>query len=499
MKKDKSYELYQLIQSLTPAEKKFIRRQLSKYDLEQTKELLLFDLFNIGKEPEDDELKKGYIQKKYSPEYLPADKNKLYEAVLEGLSDLNAAYSNEIKANEGLQKAIVLYEKKLFEQCHKQILKVKKQAYLFELWGLYISLLHLEQRCHGVMFQFDLADAVMQEEFHVFGKQQLLNQYASIHYESISLRVKIGKARSGDQLANFDLLIEKLYKLEKSDDFYPQFNRLETFCNYYFVKDELQQEMKFNADLISLMQKNPWYIDDNPLNYIAVRTRLLGIQRRISSELFWGELPVYRQLPKQLSKQKQTAEVNVFIFSHNLELDQLLLEKNWDKAFQLIEPMERGIAKYSEQIDSNWLISAVFRFAYASIFSSNFEKALDYILKVLNEFPASIRPDMNKVALLLQILIHFELGNYRLLSSLIANTKYQLRKNEQLFGCENLILGFFGRISKNKDDNSGANLQYQEFITNLKKLKQDTFEKKIFEIFDFEYWASKKLDMLKSD
>jgi hypothetical protein len=226
---------------------------------------------------------------------------------------------------------------------------------------------------------------------------------------------------------------------------------------------------------------------------------LLGIQRRISSELFWGELPVYRQLPKQLSKQKQTAEVNVFIFSHNLELDQLLLEKNWDKAFQLIEPMERGIAKYSEQIDSNWLISAVFRFAYASIFSSNFEKALDYILKVLNEFPASIRPDMNKVALLLQILIHFELGNYRLLSSLIANTKYQLRKNEQLFGCENLILGFFGRISKNKDDNSGANLQYQEFITNLKKLKQDTFEKKIFEIFDFEYWASKKLDMLKSD
>jgi hypothetical protein len=100
---------------------------------------------------------------------------------------------------------------------------------------------------------------------------------------------------------------------------------------------------------------------------------------------------------------------------------------------------------------------------------------------------------------LLQILIHFELGNYRLLSSLIANTKYQLRKNEQLFGCENLILSFFGRISKNKDDNSGANLQYQEFITNLKKLKQDTFEKKIFEIFDFEYWASKKLDMLLND
>jgi hypothetical protein len=90
--KDKSYELYQLIQSLTPSEKKFIRRQLSKYDLENTKELLLFDLFNVSAEPEDNELKKAYLQKKYSPEYLSADKNKLYEAVLEGLSALKSEY-----------------------------------------------------------------------------------------------------------------------------------------------------------------------------------------------------------------------------------------------------------------------------------------------------------------------------------------------------------------------------------------------------------------------
>jgi hypothetical protein len=496
MKKDKSYELYQLVQSLTPSEKKFIRRQLSKYELEQTKELLLFDLFNQQTEPADKELKIAYQQKKYSPEYLSADKNKLYEAVLEGLSDLNAAYSNEISANDGLQKAIVLYEKKLFEQCIKQIQKVKKQAYIFELWGLYISLLHLEQRCHRVLFQFDLAECLMQEEIEIFGKQQLLNQYASIHYESISFRVKIGKARSGEQVTDFEKLIEQLTKLEKSDDFYPQFNRLESFCNYYFVKDELQSEMSANSELISLMQNNPWYIEDNPLNYIAVRTRLLGIQRRLSPELFWESLPSFRLLPKQLSKQKQTAEVNVFIFSHTFELDQLLLEKNWNRAFQLIEPVEKGIEKYREQIDANWLVSAVFRFAYASIFSANYERALDYILKLLNDFPATLRPDLNKVGLLLQILLHYELGNYRLLPSLIANAKYHLKKNDQLYGCENLLLAFFGKVARNKNEKSNLIQQYVDLLTKLQKLRQDSFEKKIFEIFDFEYWVEHKISML---
>jgi hypothetical protein len=336
----------------------------------------------------------------------------------------------------------------------------------------------------------------MQEEIEIFGKQQLLNQYASIHYESISFRVKIGKARSGEQVTDFEKLIEQLTKLEKSDDFYPQFNRLESFCNYYFVKDELQSEMSANSELISLMQNNPWYIEDNPLNYIAVRTRLLGIQRRLSPELFWESLPSFRLLPKQLSKQKQTAEVNVFIFSHTFELDQLLLEKNWNRAFQLIEPVEKGIEKYREQIDANWLVSAVFRFAYASIFSANYERALDYILKLLNDFPATLRPDLNKVGLLLQILLHYELGNYRLLPSLIANAKYHLKKNDQLYGCENLLLAFFGKVARNKNEKSNLIQQYVDLLTKLQKLRQDSFEKKIFEIFDFEYWVEHKISML---
>jgi hypothetical protein len=161
--------------------------------------------------------------------------------------------------------------------------------------------------------------------------------------------------------------------------------------------------------------------------------------------------------------------------------------------------MEKGISKYREQIDFNWLSSAIFRFAYASIFSANFDRALDYILKLLNEIPNTIRPDLNKVGLLLQILIHYELGNYRLIPSLIANAKYHLKKNEQLFNSENLLLSFFTKITKQKSEKTEIKALYSELVVNLQKLKVDAFEKKIFEIFDFEYWAQRKLDYLDSN
>jgi hypothetical protein len=488
MKKDKAYELHHLIQSLIASEKKYIRRQLIKYEGETTKDLLLFDLLNHEREPETEALKKAYENKGYQSDYLSADKNKLYEEILSGLSELNADYSNEIKANESLQKAIVLYEKKLFEQCLKQLTKAKKMAETYELWGLMISLLHLEQRCHRVRFDFEKAKEAMGAESAVFERQQLLNTFAEIHYESISLRVKYSKARSNEQLTAFDNLVQRLESIGKGNDFYTEFNRLETLCNYFYVKDDLEQDMRSNSSLNELMQAHKWYIEDNPLNYIAVRTRLLGIQRRLSPQLFWKELPNYRSLPKQVQKQKQAAEINVFIFSNNFELDQLLLENRWQEAFELIEPMEKGIEKYREQIDGNWLYSAVYRFACTSLFSANYNKSLDYIHKALNDFPESLRPDLYNAALMLQIIVHYEICNYKLIPSLVSNARYNFKKSNRLYRTETLMLNTLKRLSDFKKEPVATEKLFKELRVKLLKFRNDDFEKKAFSVFDFLEW-----------
>lgn len=492
MKKNKTYELYQLIGSLSAAEKKFIRRSLQKYDTEHNKALVLFDNFNTSYQPEDKDLEKSYAAKKYNFKYLSADKNKLYEDILFALAIHSDEYSNEVRTNNALQKAIVLYEKKLFEQCLKQIIKSKKQADEFELWGLLISLLHLEQRCFRVLFDFDSAEAAMLEEKTVFNKQDRLNRFANFHYKSIALRIRFSKARSGEQIEAFNGLISELEKLGKGPDFYTEFNCLETYCNYYYVKDDLLNEMRSNQELSSLMQQYPWYIEDNPLNYIAIRTRLLGIQRRTDSEIFWKELPLFRQLPIAINKQKLAATVNVFIFSYNYELDQLLLEKRWTEAFALIEPMENGIQKFRAQIDSNWLYAAYFRFTAAAVYSANYQSALDFILELFEAFPASLRPDLYKVSLLLQIVVHYELGNFRLIPSLVSNARYYLKKEAQLFGTEKILLSTIKKLSDTKLTDYEKSVTFEKLTLELSKLRINNFEKKIFEAFDFLLWAERK-------
>jgi hypothetical protein len=406
--------------------------------------------------------------------------------------DLNLSYSGEIEATEGLQKAIVLYEKKLFEQCLKQLYKTKKMAETFELWGLLISLLHLEQRCYRVLFDFEKLAPTMEQELSAFKLQQLSNQFALLHYESISLRVKYAKARSSEQIEAFENLITRLEELEIQPYFYTEFHRLEARCNYYYVKDDLENEMLANGSLIELMQRYEWYVADNPLNYIAVRTRLLGIQRRISPQIFWQELDAYRQLSKQVQKQKQAAEVNLFIFSHNFQLDQYLLEKRWKEAFELIPSVEKGTEKYRELIDVNWLYSVAYRFAAAAFFSKNYKQSLDYILKILNEYAATLRPDLYKATLFLQIMVHYEMGNYKLIPSLVSNARYHIKKDNQLFKTEALMLTTLKRLSRIKKGSETERKIFNDLKIKLLKFKNDAFEKKLFEVVDFLEWAEDK-------
>ena len=53
---------------------------------------------------------------------------------------------------------------------------------------------------------------------------------------------------------------------------------LETWSSYYYVKDDLLAMMEANMRLIQLMEKTEWYLNDQPLNYVAIKTRLLNLQ-----------------------------------------------------------------------------------------------------------------------------------------------------------------------------------------------------------------------------
>ena len=495
MKKDKAYELHLLIQSLTASEKKYVRWQLSKYDTSrQSKELLLFDVMNQPKLPEEELIINAYQAQNYESSYLAADRNQLYEEILDALVRLAAPSSGELQTTLGLQKAMVLFDKKNFAQALKQLKRTKKHATQQEHWGSLISLLQLEQRCLKVLGDFEGVTAAMQAQQETYERILLQNQFEALHYESIQLRISYAKARSLEQIEAIETLKTKVDDLTakyiSQSSFYAAFHRLETLCNYYFVKDDSENESKSNEELVLLMQAHPWYLQNNPLNYVAIQTRLLTIQRRLSPTLFWVKLPEYRSLAKGLQKQKQEAESTIFIFSHNYELDQYINEKRWAAAVEMIPRMEQGLKKYKTRIDIHLHFSAHYRFALAYFFSQHYEEALNATIFLLDEFPETLRPDVYQTSLLLQIIIHYELGHYKLIPSLVTNTRYHIKKTNRLFKTESLILSALQKLSKAKLPEEAAKKIFNTLENKLLKLQSDPFERKVLGIFNFLDWIS---------
>ena len=242
-------QLHQLIRALTPAEKKHIRINLSKFrPNEATKKLLMFDALNAQKKHAKGFIEKEYSSSGYNSNFLAADRLLLYDLVLEGLAGFHSKNNLEVQLSDGFQKVVLLFEKKLFEQALKQIDRTEKLALKIESYGSLINLYHYKRRILKITNDIEGAIQALKQQNDFWQAQQRLNQYVQLHYESILLRIQLSKARSEANLSALDTFMQNtlLLQLQDNDGYNIQFQYWETFCNYYFIIDDKQQELNCN-------------------------------------------------------------------------------------------------------------------------------------------------------------------------------------------------------------------------------------------------------------
>jgi hypothetical protein len=111
---------------------------------------------------------------------------------------------------------------------------------------------------------------------------------------------------------------------------------------------------------------------------------------------------------------------------------------------------------------------------------------------VVNE-SSDIRQDIQGMARIFNLILHYELGNSDSLEYFVKSTYRFLLKRNRLYKVESIVLNY---LRKN------ANLFSQrEVIESFKKLReelvplsQDPFEKKAFEEFDLLSWLESKIE-----
>lgn len=491
-KNRKEADLKQLIRFIDGIEKKNIRLSLKKKRPDQPNKLLLmFDLASQPNSLTEEEEAQIYQKAGYTTDYLAADRNDLYNFVLDQLAESSQEKSGELQTYRAIARLVVLFEKKRFEQAEKQAHKAKKYALQYELFGATIEILKYQQRLQKIFGNIDASLDLFAEQNGYWQKQTDANAFIMLHYRSAQLRIQLAKARTAEQINAFELIIKNpiLQNIDFSLGFYRSFHQLETFCNYCFVQDQPEKELYYNEQLLALYEHYPHFRKDQPLNFIIVSTRILAIRRRLFPRQFIDHLAQYRQLADNLSKQKTQAESIIFIFSYNYELDTYLLQKDWHKALTLLPQMQTKLKKYAPQVDDAFRLTCYYRFAYTYFFCHDYQQALDFLSRVLLDFTPDLRPDVYHIARIFNIIIHYELGNQKLMLHLIHTTKYSLKKDGVLYKTERVIIRYLLQLAQ-LHTKKNVPQTFNNLAHELTVLFAEDYEKHAFSIFDFLAWAN---------
>ena len=135
----------------------------------------------------------------------------------------------------------------------------------------------------------------------------------------------------------------------------------------------------------------------------------------------------------------------------------------------------------------------VFYYKFASLYfgSGHYEKAIDYLNKIIN-WKVDLRTDLQCYSRLLHLIAHYELGNFDLLEYLFKSVYRFMAKMGNLSVVEEAIFRFLRRsfhLSPRQLKPEFANLLEQ-----LKQLQANRYETRAFAYLDIISWLESKLE-----
>ncbi len=492
-----SVELFNLIQSLSKQERRYFKIFASRHSIEgQNKYVRLFDA--VAKQKKYDEAK---IKQKFAGEtfirQLHVTKNYLYNLILRSLRQFTEE-KREDKFPLLIHNAQILFEKGLFTQSSKVLNKAKKLAeanenflQLLEVFRWEHNIIHshndfkkLEQYVR-VDFNSELKTL---EKYQNYLQFQLLNDKVFIPYWKKGM-IRIQEEREA---------LENLF----DEDIYQDVNNAQSFnaryfyhnarFTYFFLIGELDKGYHHIRQQVSLFEQ----LDTAQLKYKGLRRytstliNLYAVQRQLNkfNEGF-RTLHQLRTIPVDSLAQK----ARLFIRSYNLETDLYIFTGRFSEGIHNLDSFNSDLDKYLEYIDNQQRLAIYYNMAYLHFGANQYELALDWMNRLLNDPDLKTREDIHCFGRILNLFIHYELENDKLLEYITKSTYRFLYKRKRLFKVESLILDF---LKKFPDWTSPSEIKngYQTFISDLAPLKKDEYESRAFEYFDFHSWLQAKIE-----
>ena len=478
----RSDDLFELIQSLTKGEKKAFKR-MAQIEGADNQYVQLFDFLNQCDMYDENQIRIAFPK----IQQLHKIKNYLYKALMRSLRFIRKNTDTTIYAE--IRNIELLLEKGLYQQVFKIIRRLKKRCQKEERFEDLLRVLRLELRLKKKRKMGKTDD------IHTH-QQQLLEiienefKYHELHKLFLGLIRKyftaqnIPDANLLPQLLSHSLLQDKTQALSIRAE--------RSFIQCYIIHSRLTQNSQalyhWSKKLVNLFKAHPF------LRQEYIHSYLSGLLNLLNASIQLNQLEEFEAVQIILKKyENHSKDLALFILEYSATpilhywFD---VKKDVVKGKEFLEKLEKKLGKYEDKMSKEGLIMFYGNLSIHYFYLKDFEKVLKWLAKLHKVLGKNFREDVASFTRILNLVIHYELGNWQYIRSEAEATKKFLQRHHILFQAEKRLLNFFKNTSFDLLNPSQVKEKFEILKQHLKKENEEkTILKEFVNFFD---WIDEK-------
>jgi tetratricopeptide (TPR) repeat protein len=445
-----SDDLFRLIHSLDKNEKRYFKLSVSKYEsVGDSNYVRLFDAIDAQEEYDEDKLKKKFKGLKLGKNF-PSEKNYLYRLILRTMRGFPQEDNAENRIKDLLREAEFLYRKALYDQCYKVLGKAKEIAIAFEKYLLLSEIIEAEGVLVIVMENKELLRAYLDKELPL-AKLSLEKALNILEFKDPYLRTFLLTLEYGNDLRREgvfekqEAIIRPIFSLEK------QVLSFEAKHYYYHARQVYHRSAGMYREMLQDSLNDVKLYDDHP----EITSEKMYQYATALGNLILSNLELY-MFEESLVNLKKLRGLPTRSRAIRLKIESVYFSRttaayvnsgNFDMIHGIISELSDFISRNRKQLRPSFTATSYWNIVNCYFGTGNYKEALKWLNKLLNDpLFDNIRPDLMCMARLINLILHYELGNFDLLEHLVRSTSRFLDKKAFLFDFEKLLLDFFPKV-----------------------------------------------------
>ncbi|MBU8893274.1 MAG: hypothetical protein KOO66_10880 [Bacteroidales bacterium] len=490
--------LFQLIKSLTKAEKRYFKIHVNKQIAgEDTKYLKLFDL--IDKQKDYDESKILEKEKTIKSQQLSNLKAHLYKQILQNLRNLNSDEDMDLRIRELIDHSTILYNKCLYDQCVRMLEKAKQMAEKYDKNILLLEITEFEKRLVTKFIRTNIEDKVsllIKASDEINDQIKNISTFSNLTIKLYSFYLKIGFLRNHK---DFELVNSFLYSTlpvfqEDKLSFDEKMYLYNSFVGYYFFIQDFERGYEYAKKWVNLFTDNSNFRVPKIEMYIKALNNLLVSQSKLHKyEEFKSTIQKLDSV-ESLADLKLTENIRLQLFKYSAthRINRYFMLGEFTEGSEIIPEIAESLENFERLLDTHYIIIFYYKFACMYFGNCEYQKAVFWLNKIINMKDVDLRSDIHSFARILNLISHYELGNLDLVDYYIRSTYRFLIKKNDLHLFQKIIMKFVRKLSSiTKDQLIDAFVELRE---QLLPLNEKFYDRRPFIYFDIISWLESKIE-----